>query len=268
MKAAVQTAHIYIEAEHQTSGINIEINRERMEEGMTERMETEGMKGAGDGGRLRIALPVFSLPNQNYENALRQLGTEPVLTGGPCDPADYDGLLIPGGDDINPARFGEENRGSEGIDDALDALQFEAIGRFVAAKKPIFGICRGHQVLNVYFGGSLIQDLGEKNAVHRRQNGADNVHGAVAEADSWLGQLYGTHFSTNSAHHQALGRIGDGLRVVSWSEDGVAEALVHETLPIFSVQWHPERMCFAHARTDTVDGSRVLRQFLEVCGGN
>ncbi len=215
---------------------------------------------------LKIAVLVRTMPTANYENALRGLGAVPVVLRERFDPEEYDGLLLPGGDDVDPARFGQENCGSEGIDQELDALQFGMLDRFIQRKKPVFGICRGHQVLNIYFGGDLIQDLGEeKNLRHRRWNGQDRVHETDTEADSWLGHLYGERYAVNSAHHQALGRIGEGLRVSSRSGDGVVEALEHEMLPVWSVQWHPERMCFANARTDTVDGSLALRYFLQQC---
>ena len=67
----------------------------------------------------------------------------------------------------------------------------------------------------------------------------------------------------NSAHHQGVDRLGEGLRVIQRSEDGVVEALVHERLPILCVQWHPERMCLDHRRPDTVDGGKLLESFVK-----
>ena len=133
------------------------------------------------------------------------------------------------------------------------------------AGKPVLGICRGLQVINIYFGGDLIQDLGEKNECHRRTGDQDKVHRSITKPGTWLEELYGTEYPTNSAHHQAVGTVGTGLETVSLSEDSVVEALVHTSLPVYSVQWHPERMCFANRRDDTVDGSRVIRFFLDVC---
>ena len=77
--------------------------------------------------------------------------------------------------------------------------------------------------------------------------------------------LYGSRFIVNSTHHQASGRIGDGLVPVLRAEDGTVEAAYHERLPIWSVQWHPERTCFGFLREDAVDGSRVLEFFLNRC---
>lgn len=215
---------------------------------------------------LRIAVPTYSTEITNYADALRELGAEAVIVQEVCNPMEYDGLLLPGGGDVDPVRFGQELDGSLDVDPALDQLQLDTLDRFVKAGKPIFGICRGHQVINVYFGGDLIQDLGEeRNLCHRRTEDFDKVHKTITKAGTWLAQIYGTVYCTNSSHHQGLGRIGAGLTVVSKAEDGVVEALAHETLPIYSLQWHPERMCFSRRRTDTVDGSLALRFFLELC---
>lgn len=216
---------------------------------------------------LNIAIPIFRMTTENYENALKGLGAAPKMITKDCDPSGFDGLLIPGGDDVNPERFGQENCGSEGIDDLLDELQLTVLDRFVKAGKPVFGICRGHQLINIYFGGDLIQDLGAKNACHRREKGSkkDRIHSVHARPGTFLEQLYGSEFVTNSSHHQSVRRLGSGLNTAAVSEDGVNEALFHETLPIWSVQFHPERMCLAHRREDTADGSRVLDFFLKKC---
>ena len=223
------------------------------------------METKSEENQLKIAIPVLDMPTANYENALRELGARPVVIKEVCDPQEYDGLLLPGGDDVDPARFGQEINGSLGISPELDALQFEVLDRFVKAGKPVLGICRGHQVINIYFGGDLIQDLGEKNECHRRTGDQDKVHRSITKPGTWLEELYGTEYPTNSAHHQAVGSVGTGLETVSLSEDSVVEALVHTSLPVYSVQWHPARMCFANRRDDTVDGSRVIRFFLDVC---
>lgn len=111
---------------------------------------------------LRIAVPTYSTEITNYADALRELGAEAVIVQEVCNPMEYDGLLLPGGGDVDPVRFGQELDGSLDVDPALDQLQLDTLDRFVKAGKPIFGICRGHQVINVYFGGDLIQDLGKK----------------------------------------------------------------------------------------------------------
>lgn len=213
----------------------------------------------------KILIPI---PRQgfrpNYENALRALGADPVTTLEPMDPAGFDGLLLPGGVDLNPVLYGQEMAGSRNVDDELDELQLTVGRAFLDAGKPIFGICRGLQLLNVMLGGTLVQDLPTADH-HRIHDGEDSVHSATAQEGSFLATLYGLEFPINSAHHQAADRLGEGLRPVLWSDDGVVEAVCHQSLPVAAVQWHPERMCFALQRPDTVDGSLVLQWFLNQC---
>ena len=217
---------------------------------------------------LRIVLPVFGKDGYaNYFNALESFGAEgiPADTIEKADPAEFDGLLLPGGVDVDPACYGEQMAGAETTNPALDALQLGALDRFFKAEKPVFGICRGHQVINVYFGGTLIQHLPSSHIhAHNRETNADRVHLSHATGE-WLTNLYGTHFATNSSHHQASDRIGNGLTVDMMSDDGVVEAAHHESGLVHSVQWHPERMCLKHQRADTVNGEPVLRWFLKHC---
>ena len=95
------------------------------------------METKSEENQLKIAIPVLDMPTANYENALRELGARPVVIKEVCDPQEYDGLLLPGGDDVDPARFGQEINGSLGISPELDALQFEVLDRFVKAGKPV-----------------------------------------------------------------------------------------------------------------------------------
>lgn len=201
----------------------------------------------------------------NYENALWRAGCEPV--GGYCPGVDlsFDGLLLAGGADMDPTLFGQENRGSQGIDPARDAAELALALAFLSAGKPILGICRGHQVLNVALGGTLIQDLGpEQNLFHLRR-GRDQVHPVRTAPGSLLHRLYGPVFAVNSAHHQAVDRLGTGLVPTAWSESGLVEAMALETAPVLGVQFHPERMAYARRRPDTADGSFIFDWFLRQC---
>lgn len=177
--------------------------------------------------------------------------------------SEFDGLLLPGGYDLNPCLYGEENKGSRHIDDTLDKAQLLLLDTFIRAGKPVLGICRGHQVINVYFGGTLIQHM-DTASLHQQPEG-DCVHETLVSRNSFLRSRYGrSRFCVNSCHHQALGRIGQGLLPIQHTADGAVEAMVHQKLPVFSVQWHPERMMLAHARTDTVDGSPIFHHFLSM----
>ncbi len=216
---------------------------------------------------LKIAIPVP--PQDGYPNyfaALSALGAEGIKAGPDADPAAFDGLLLPGGGDVSPSRYGQEDRACVDVDMALDALQFAVTGRFFRAGKHILGICRGHQLLNVFFGGTLIQDL-PAGSGHDWDQGKseDKVHPVRALPSSWVEDLYGRSFPVNSAHHQAADRLGEGLIADQYSPDGVIEAMHHENGLVYGVQWHPERMCFKHRRADTVDGSVLLGWFLREC---
>ena len=215
--------------------------------------------------KIAIAIPPEDA-YVNYFEAIEALGAQMEKVNAGTSPDAYDGLLLPGGGDIHPKYYHQEIAGSVNIIDSLDTLQFGACENFVRAKKPVLGICRGHQLVNVFFGGSLIQHLPSAPR-HAREKGSkeDRIHASTAAPDSWIGRLYGASYVTNSSHHQAVDVPGQGLVIDSYSDDGVAEALHHESLPVYAVQFHPERMCFSHRRDDTVDGSVLLRYFLDVC---
>lgn len=218
-------------------------------------------------GKVRILIPKEA-GTANYVTALINLGAEPVcVASGETDAAGYDGLLLTGGGDIDPAFYGEQNNGSEEPDRERDRYEMNVCRMFIRARKPILGICRGHQLLNVCLGGTLIQDLQVK-AHHSRMGGNDDkIHPCFAAKGSVAERIYGGSFVTNSAHHQAIKTTGNGLKVTMTSWDGVVEAVEHTELPIIGVQWHPERMCFDHFRNDgSADGSLVMEAFLNMCG--
>ena len=170
------------------------------------------------------------------------------------------GLLLPGGGDMEPWRYGRANTASRGLEPERDRAELELLERFAAEGRPVLGICRGLQVINVFFGGTLIQDLPGHSAVGNR----DRLH-LVNAAPEGFGRLWGDRPVVNSAHHQAVERLGEGLRAVQWAMDGTVEGLVHKTLPVWAVQWHPERLAGHLAVRGAADGERLLRGFLELC---
>ena len=176
-----------------------------------------------------------------YRKALEKFNIEAVLSGAPEDVADYDGLLLPGGGDISPVFYHRKNRGSHHICISEDIVQLLMFHRFMEQKKPILGICKGMQVINVALGGTLIQALPTVTS-HAWHNG-DRYHPTTIVKGSILSSLYGTHMITGSAHHQAVSTPGKGLKAVQHAHDGVIEGFEHESLPILGVQWHPERLC-------------------------
>lgn len=203
----------------------------------------------------------------NFIEVLHALGAEGHSVLEETDFSAYDALILPGGADIDPEFYGEENWGCRKIDRELDEKQFQILDIFIKAGKPILGVCKGHQLLNVYFGGAVYQHIPEFET-HQWLEQGDRVHEAVCEEGCFLHDLYGsTRFSINSAHHQAVMQPAECFRMIQRAVDGIPEAMVHTSLPIISLQWHPERMCCKHLREDTVDGTPIFRYFLQMIHG-
>jgi len=163
---------------------------------------------------------------------------------------------LPGGGDMESWRYGQKNTACRDLEPERDALELELLADFTALGKPVLGICRGMQTINVFFGGDLVQDWPGHSAIE----GVDRLH-SVQNAPSFLRELYGERCMVNSCHHQIIGRLGTGLEVLQRAEDGVVEAFRHKTLPVWGIQWHPERLT-ADCQTGTVDGLAVYRAFL------
>lgn len=168
---------------------------------------------------------------------LRRSGCRPVFTKKTnVDISKYDGLAIPGGGDVDPTFYGEVNERSHRVYTWLDERQMEIIKTFAQTGKPILGICRGAQVINVAFGGSLYQHI---------ENGHDGTFPTAIKEGSWVYGLFGDEFLAFHGHHQAIRDIGEGLEATQWSrkdELRVVEMLEHCEYPIYGVQYHPECM--------------------------
>ena len=162
--------------------------------------------------------------------------------------AALDGLLLQGGADVDPVMYGEPQRATRGpLDPARDRFERDLILAFAAAGKPVLGICRGMQLINVAFGGSLYQDLVEDGATgfeHVDDGAYDrHLHPLRIEPGSVLAALYGGTLegTVNSIHHQGVRRLADGFVVEARAPDGVVEAIRstrHDFL--LGTQWHPE----------------------------
>jgi putative glutamine amidotransferase len=181
-----------------------------------------------------------------YELALRAAGIEPVRN--PESLAGLDGLLLSGGSDINPIRYGQE-RLSKGDppDDARDELEIRLLEEALAADLPVLAICRGLQLFNVACGGTLIQHL-DSTAVHRQRprNAEPGKHPAahrvwVAPKTRLAEIIGGGGHDVNSRHHQAIESVGEGLLVSAIANDGVIEGIEKRGAAFaIAVQWHPE----------------------------
>ena len=206
----------------------------------------------------------------SYVRALQLYGMAPVLITPAHSPAAIDalldvcaGLVLSGGEDVHPSRYGEEPSPALGsVEPRRDEMEFETLEQALRRELPVFGICRGLQVLNVHFGGTLYQDImtdREGEHVPHEQAGSwfERAHDATVAPDSLLHSIVDVeHLHINSFHHQAVKHLGEDLRVVARAEDGLVEAIEHRAYPwVLGVQWHPERN---EASTPATDPDRRL----------
>jgi putative glutamine amidotransferase len=180
-----------------------------------------------------------------YLDALREVGIEAARN--PESLHSLDGLLLTGGSDINPARYGQTIAGSDEVDDARDELEIRLLREALAADVPVLGICRGLQLFNVACGGTLVQHLGPTDVHRQKPRGAEPgkhpaAHRVWVAPETRLAQIIGGGgHDVNSRHHQAVESLGQGLIVTAISEDGVIEALEKPGAAFaVAVQWHPE----------------------------
>jgi putative glutamine amidotransferase len=180
-----------------------------------------------------------------YAQAVTEAGGLPVHLPGHVEPREYagvlDGILLSGGTDLDPARYGAAPDPSNyAAEPERDAFEFALVDLAIERDLPVLGICRGLQVLNVWAGGSLHQDL-PPHARYDLDAGValDEV---TFQPASRLHALYGERRGINSLHHQAVDRVGEGFDVVGRSVDGTVEALEWAGHDVIAVQWHPELM--------------------------
>lgn len=193
--------------------------------------------------------------NTAYIQSVIRAGGTPILI--PYQPKEQifqileglDGLLVPGGVDLDPNRYGENPIVECGeVDPHWDELDLWASGYALQLNLPVLGICRGCQVLNVALGGTLIQDIPAqvKNPIKHAQAGPRwyATHDITLEAASLLGSIWGNAVKkVNSFHHQSIGQVGQGLRIVATAPDGIVEAVESsEHRFALGLQWHPELM--------------------------
>jgi len=213
----------------------------------------------------------FALP-EPYMAALVAAGSRVVLLPPPQAGAAgellarVDGLLLAGGGDIEPARYGAGDHPAQyGMDPSRDELELELATTAVSMGVPVLGICRGVQLLNVAFGGTLVQHIPDGdgpagNQVVHRDEVKQAMHDVEVERGSRLAAALGQlRAACLSHHHQGLDRVGDGFRPVAWAPDGLVEGIERDQGWTVGVLWHPE----STAATDPVQ-QRLLRTFVEV----
>jgi putative glutamine amidotransferase len=221
-------------------------------------------------GRVGNWQGAYALP-EPYVAALRAAGARTVLLppGQPVGAeealAPFNGLLLAGGGDIEPARYGAADHPAQyGTDPERDELELALARAAVRLGTPTLGICRGVQLLNVAFGGTLVQHLPDLDGrtdhrVEHRDEAKQAIHGLRVEPGSRLAEAMGQVEAEGlSHHHQALDRIGDGFRPVAWAADGLVEGIERDQGWTVGVLWHPE----STAGADPVQ-RRLLRAFVD-----
>ncbi|HNW33465.1 MAG TPA: gamma-glutamyl-gamma-aminobutyrate hydrolase family protein [Candidatus Ozemobacteraceae bacterium] len=224
---------------------------------------------------------------QKYRDAVASWGAVivPIVLAEPASESasklvNLDGLLLPGGGDIDPMLYGERPHPKlEKVNRAFDEFELAALKIVTDRGVPVLGICRGHQLMNVFRGGTLWQDIPSQvasgsNVLHRIRiagNSASCSHSIRIEPETLAGELLSSPtIDVNSYHHQAVKSLGTALRITASSPDGIAETIEPTTGPFFvGVQFHPEKMLpkraeFGRIFEAFVDAARRYRQMSAV----
>jgi putative glutamine amidotransferase len=186
-----------------------------------------------------------------YVRAVSRAGATPILATPSVDDApvealsSFDALLLIGGGDVAPSMYGENDHPAQyGVDDDRDAAEVALLREAQRIDMPVLAVCRGAQIVNVAFGGTLLQHLPEVTGLVDHGvpgGGGPSVHDVKVDADSRLAAIVRTESVTcSSHHHQGVDRVGDGLIAVGRSDDGLVEAVESEDGWLVAVQWHPE----------------------------
>ncbi len=234
---------------------------------------TPGMLYA-DENRTSFAPKKLNYIVQDMARYLNREGVHPILIPSIASDElrlfveDMDGIVMQGGDDIAAETFGEEPIGKWNGDRERDIIEIEILKLALEFGKPVFGICRGFQLMNVYFGGSLYQDIPRQfqtKILHKGTDYDQNTHSISIKESSFL---YGINDSklegiVNSVHHQGIKTLGQGLEPIAWGEDQLVEAFYHEEDlegKVMGVQWHPEYNWNCKSRL--LDAERLYDHFL------
>ena len=218
--------------------------------------------------------------NLDYARAITEAGGLPLLAFDWNSAADYaamaDALFLTGGPDLLCYRWGAYYKDFSEMPPfsrTRDDLDFELCDRFLKAGKPILGVGRGCEVINVALGGTLYKDIekatGKAHPDENAPKGGWNAtteqakfsfHSVGLQAGTKLASVLNAEEQVNSCHHDAPNALGTGLKAAAIAPDGIIEAIEHESLPVFGVMWHPER-----AAGDLPADGRIFEHFVELC---
>ncbi len=213
--------------------------------------------------------------NYTYARSISELGGTPIVLPYTSDDKDIerfvsmcDGFLFSGGKDVEPCRFNETQ-----INDSLvihyyrDELEFKVFEKAILTNKPILGICRGAQVINVALGGSLYQDIPAQipsNIAHRQVEGqTEYSHTINVVSNTPLHKLVGgiNKINANSFHHQSIKTLGKGLKLMATADDGVIEGAYLDSNRYLRIyQWHPEKL---FDKRDV--NNEIIKDFIDAC---
>ena len=224
---------------------------------------------------ITLSSNIVSGTYKNYIRAIEKFGGEPrcLYPGAPSDAfKGLKGLLLTGGPDIDPSYYGEDAHETTDINPNRDKLELPLCKQSMEADLPVFGICRGIQIMNVAIGSSLYQDIPSQFTDHLTHkilvNKDDSWHDIQIQPDSLLNQITNeTTTEVNSRHHQSLKVIGEGFTVTAQSKDGIIEA-IEDTSKKFmlGVQYHPERMFKEPGSLELQEHSaKLFSAFIDAC---
>lgn len=200
------------------------------------------------GPSKRIAIGWWAIRFNLWLNGLRGFYVYP---GGPLPNERISGLIISGGDDVNPEHYGESEREASRYDPDRDKLEIELLEQYLHSGIPILGICRGSQLLNIVANGSLYADIRPDRKKTPNKYTALPVKEVKVSSDSQLGECVTPHeFTVNSLHNQAVKKLGDDLIVTARDADGFVQAIEHKSRFIVGVQWHPEYLPYLSSQRE------------------
>ena len=225
--------------------------------------------GIGVGRETRVGRQFEATPHEYVASVLEAGGLPLLIPPAPPELArraieSVDGVLLTGGGDISPTCYGASfERETADVDDERDRSELALVAAAIDRGIPIFGICRGAELVNVAFGGTLRQHLPAEDGIRHTQprRRYETVHRVLLEPESLLAEVVGSReLDVNSIHHQGIEVVGHGLDPVGRAEDGLVEVIENREHRLLAVQWHPE--CLPHERASRqlfswlIEGSR------------